>query len=131
MTFKIFSLLLTMSIFTGCAQYRWQKEGATKSDFNRDRYECQIEATMIYPVHNEDVPVTPDYTSPTITNCSGNDSGYISNGRIYGNTNVNCISTPGRRMPGASVTIDTNTRNRSEIRNQCLQARGWELIRVR
>ena len=33
--------LLSPILLSGCAQYQWQKYGATQSDFNRDSYEYQ------------------------------------------------------------------------------------------
>lgn len=48
--YKLISLLLVGFMLLGCvSRYRWSKEGSDKNEFNRDNYQCQIEAASIYP----------------------------------------------------------------------------------
>jgi hypothetical protein len=118
------SCLLWAMLLSGCAQYKWQKYGATQSDFNRDTYECQTEAARTYPTQMVTQQITPGYATPSTTNCYGNSAG-------NGDTYINCTTMPGQYVRGAEMTLDANSGNRSQAANQCMYARGWQLIRVK
>lgn len=121
-------LLLLLS---GCAQFRWQKAGTTQSDFNRDSYECQTEAARTYPTQVVTQQVTSGYTTPSTTNCYGSGSAYGNLGYVYGNSNVNCTTTPGQHVPGVTSTVDVNANNRAQAAKSCMYARGWQLVQVK
>lgn len=112
-------------LLTGCAQYKWQKSGATQADFNRDKYECQREAAQVYPPQVVRQQITTGYTTPSTTNCS-------STGSTYGNYSyTNCTTTPGQYVPGASTDTDVNADSRERMGKQCMYARGWQLVEVK
>ena len=119
------SVISTVST-SGCAQYKWQKYGASKIDFNRDIYECQTEAARTYPTQVIAEQITPAYTTPTTTNCYGTRAADGSSGY----SNVNCKTTPGQRVPGVARALDLNASNRSQATEQCMYARGWQLVQV-
>jgi hypothetical protein len=131
--------LLSLILLSGCAQYQWQKYGATQSDFNRDSYECQIEAARTYPTQIVTRQITSGYTTPSTTQCYGTgsasgsaygNSGYVY-GSSYGRSNVNCTTMPGQYVPGVTATEDINAGNRVQAARACMYARGWQLIRVK
>lgn len=122
--------LVSPIFMSGCAQYQWQKYGATQSDFNRDTYECETEAAIIYPTQIVTQQVTSGYTTPSTTNCYGTGSAYGNSGYIYGNSNTNCTTIPGQYVPGITARVDVNVNNRAQAAKQCMYARGWQLIRV-
>lgn len=111
--------LVLVTVLSGCAQYQWHKQGAAQVDFNRDSYECQMEAARVYPT----LVVTQGMRMSASTDCSGS---------TYGNTTrVNCSTTPAGYFPGTERTVDVNAGNRSRAAAQCMNARGWQLIRVK
>lgn len=122
--------LLTIFL-SGCAQFQWQKYGATSNEVNRDLYECQTEAAMTYPTQVVSQQITPGYTTPSTTNCYGTGSAYGSSGYVYGNSNTNCTTTLGQHVSGVMSTVDVNSNNRAQAAKQCMYARGWQLIRVK
>lgn len=129
LTIVVCSVISALSL-SGCAQYKWQKYGATQSDFNHDIYECQTEAARTYPTQVVTQQITSGYTTPSTTNCYGTGSAYGNSGYVYGNSNVNCTSTPGQNVPGVTTTVDVNAKNRSQAEKQCMYVRGWQLIKV-
>ena len=123
---------LFFAIFlSGCAQFQWHKAGATQGEFNRDSYECQTEAARTYPTQVVTQQVTSGYTTPSTTDCYGTGSAYGNSGYVYGNSNVNCTTTPGQHVPGVTFTVDVNANNRAQAARQCMYAHGWQLIRVK
>ena len=105
---------------TGCAQYQWQKHGASQTEFNRDKYECQSEAARIYPPRFVKNQITDGYTTDSTTNCYRNGYG-----------NVSCTTSPGQHVKGVTSIEDVNKDNRNENNRQCMYARGWKLIRIK
>ena len=111
--YKVILCLLVGSMLSGCAQYRWKKDGSTKNEFERDKYECQSEASRLYPAQY----IRDDYVlSPATTNCTN--WGY----------SINCTTQPPVTLES---TKDMNASNRNESMKQCLLARGYELVRVK
>lgn len=122
--------LLSQIFLSGCAQYQWQKYGATPSDFNRDSYACQTEAARTFPTQVVTQQTTPGYTTPSTINCHGTGSAYGNSGYAYGNSNVNCTTIPGQHVPAVASTVDVNADNRTQLAMQCMYARGWQLAQV-
>ena|SRR5882672_8213113 len=118
-------------LLSACAQYQWQKYGATQIDFDRDKYECQTEAARTYPPLLVTRQIIQGYATASTTNCSGTGSAYGSSGYAFGNSNVTCTTTPGQNVPGYSTTDDANAGNRSQAAKQCMYARGWQLVQVK
>lgn len=118
-------------LMTGCAQYQWQKPGATQSEFNRDSYDCQMEAARAYPSAIVVQQLTAGYTTPATTNCYGSGSAYGVGGTVYGNSSTNCTTTPGQVVPPQTYTADANAGNRKQATQACMNARGYELVRVK
>jgi hypothetical protein len=115
----------------GCAQYQWQKRGATQAEFNRDGYECQMEAARAYPAAMVAQQITTGYTTPATTNCYSNGSAYGIGGTIYGNSNTNCTTTPGVTVQPIVIPTDMNANNRGQAVNAYMYARGWQYVQVK
>ncbi len=45
---RFFGIILSLFL-TACAQTQWVKPGATEASFNRDKAECEYEATKAVP----------------------------------------------------------------------------------
>ncbi len=110
--------LLAVVLLGGCAQYQWQKSGVSQQDFERDNYQCQIEAAQAYPVAMVTTQTSAGYLTPSTTNCYGSAG------------SASCITTPGRFVPPTFMTTDVNAGNRDQTAGSCMRARGWELVRV-
>ena len=124
-------VLLSISSLTGCAQYQWQKYGGTQGQFNRDSYECQMEAAHAYPSAIVTQQLRSGYTTPATTNCYSNGSAYGLGDNVYGSSNTSCTTTPGQKVAPVTYTVDANKRNRVETAKACLLARGYNLVRVK
>lgn len=125
-------IALTVSLaLGGCAQYQWQKYGATQNDFNRDGYECQMEAARVFPTQVVTQQIRSGYTTPSTTNCYGSGSAYGRSGYTYGTNDMHCTTTPGQRVAPVTSTFDANADNRNRAAMQCMQARGWQRVRVK
>ena len=117
-------------LLSGCATYQWNKDGATQDDFNQDRYQCETEAARTYPTALVAQQVTQGYSAPVQTNCNTNGSAYGSGGYAYGSSSTNCTTTGGQSVAPTYVNVDVNTSNRAQAAQQCMFARGYQLIRV-
>lgn len=131
MKHRIYVFLGSVLLLSGCAHYEWQKYGATPNDLNRDKYICQREAAQVYPAKIVTREIRPGYTTPSTTNCSSTGSSYDNHGHTRSNSNVNCVTTPSQYVPAVSSTTDVNARNRENMANQCMNARGWQLVEVK
>lgn len=129
-SFISIACLMATLFLPGCAQYQWQKYGASQNDFNRDSYECQTEAARTYPTQVVAQHISTGYTTPSYTSCYGSGTAYGNSGYGYGNNNVNCTTTGGQYVPGVVAPVDVNSKNRAQHAQQCMYARGWQLIRV-
>jgi len=123
--------MLLLAALAGCAQFQWQKDGATQADFNRDAYQCQMDAAQAYPTALTAVQLRPGYQTPSQTYCSGTDSAYGAGNTVYGNTSMNCTTTPGQQVAPITTTYDANMGNRAQAAKACLYARGYQLVRVK
>ncbi|HEX7748939.1 MAG TPA: hypothetical protein VF445_09335 [Bordetella sp.] len=106
--------LLAMAL-SGCARYEWFKPGATQSDYSQAVYACNMEAAHAYPPLLAMQQVAPGYFAPGYMRCGP-----------YG-----CWSGPGYFVPPAMGAVDVNQGNRDQAANQCMQARGWQLVKVK
>jgi len=127
LSYLIFGIAICQFV-SGCAQHQWQRQGSTQLDFNKDNYECQAEAAIIYPT--QIVQQQPS-TGPSTTNCYGSKTTYGSAGNTHDDSQTNCTTKTGRRAPGVASTKDVNKHNRNKLAKQCMYARGWERIRVK
>ena len=124
-------ILFSIASLTGCAQYQWQKYGATQVQFNRDSYECHMEAAHTYPSAIVTEQLSSGYTTPATTNCYSTGTAYGVGDNVYGSTNTNCTTTPGQKVSPVTYTVDANNKNRVEATKACLLARGYNLVRVK
>lgn len=113
---RVGAMFLALAV-AGCAQYEWQKYGATQADFNQDRYQCQMEAASAYPTAAVTQQIRAGYVGPSTTNCSN--WGY----------SVTCSTTPGQVVAPLTTTVDVNQDNRGQAAKACMYARGYQLIR--
>lgn len=99
---------LALSALAGCGT--WSRPGSTEAEFNREMYECQMQAAQTYPpVYN----TSPGYTTAARTTCQS-----------YG-YQTHCTTTPGVTYPG--TTTDMNTVARAAARDACMRSKGWTL----
>ena len=124
-------LALTVGTLAGCASYEWEKSGASQADLNRDSYECQMEAARTYPTAITQIPISSGYSMPTMTSCSGTGTAYANGNTINGNSNTDCVTSPGQTVAPVTVPIDVNTNNRANATRECFFARGYQLVRVK
>lgn len=120
----------SLALLNSCAQYQWQKAGASQQDFSRDSYQCQIEAARAFPSAIVTQQITAGYTTPAMTNCYGSGSAYGSGSTVYGSTTTNCTTTPGQSVAPLALAVDANKSNREQVTNACMFARGWQLIQL-
>ena len=103
---KLFVLIVAAIVLAGCQRTQWVRANTTAQQFNADKYQCEIEATRMYP-NTAGQPIgNPSYS----TNCTG-----------YGNT-LNCTSQQNQPMRS---WYDTNAYPRARMEEQCLKARGY------
>gem|GEM_PF-1601451 len=124
-----FFLLFPIAAAPGCTQYHWVKEGGTQAQFNRDSYECQMEAVRAYPAAIVTQQLTAGYSTPGRTNCYSTGSAYGSGNTAYGSSSTNCTTTPSQSNAPVTYTVDANQNNRVQAGKACLFARGYKLIR--
>lgn len=115
----------------GCAQYQWQKPGATQADFNRDAYQCHAQAAQLYPAVMVSQQLTSGYVAPATTNCSTTATANRAFGTVYGTGNTTCTTTPGAQIQPVVYTTDANSDNRTRAANGCMIARGYQMVQVR
>jgi hypothetical protein len=94
---------------TGCAS-GWSRPNASDADFSHDKYECEQQAAVMYPVQM--MTSNAGYQTPTQTNC-----------RQVGNQ-TNCTSTPGTAI--YSQAKDVNSGARSSAFGSCMRSHGYE-----
>ena len=112
-----------VGLLGGCAQYQWKKYGATREDFNRDTYQCQMEAASAYPAAIVNQQLMSGYQTPASTNCYSSGFGYSST--------TTCTTTPGRTVPPVTYTVDANEDNRAQATKACMYARGYQLVQTK
>ncbi|MDO9435242.1 hypothetical protein [Hydrogenophaga sp.] len=128
-TLKI-SALAFVVLSAGCAQYRWQKAGATDADFNREMYACETEAARTFPPYIIQRELKAGYTEPSTTRCSGSGSTQGSGSAVVRNTSSICTTTPGRYVQPVIQTVDANVTKRSDTAASCMVARGYRRVKT-
>ncbi len=125
------SALAIVVLTAGCAQYRWQKAGASEADFNRDMYACEMQAARTFPPYFIQREVKAGYTQPSTTRCSGTNSTQGSGNNVVNNTNSICTTTPSRYVPPVIQNVDANASQRSDATTSCLYANGYRRVEVK
>jgi hypothetical protein len=120
MRYKLVTFLLVGFMLSGCAQYQWQKRGATSSELNKDLYKCQTEAANTFPTYMVTGLNNSGLAATATTRC---DSYSSKNGSDLRTSNVDCSTT-------ALPTADANADNRNMATDQCMVARGWNLVKT-
>lgn len=115
---KLIWLILAVSVLSGCAQYQWQKRGATTNDLNKDLYKCQTEAAKNFPTYMVTGQDRAGFADQSTTTCYSNNlhEGGSNAGKVI------CTTSSGLS------TRDANDENREQSTDQCMKARGWKLI---
>lgn len=118
-----FYLLLALLV-SSCATYKWVKPGANESDFNSDRYNCQMDATKSYPpVYQEQVVYDAYAGLRGKSSCSSNVN-QIGNYRTI-DTECNDRNYP----PPTTQQVDLNTGSRGSFYSSCMNSKGWNLVK--
>ncbi|MDO9435237.1 hypothetical protein [Hydrogenophaga sp.] len=125
------SALAIVVLLAGCAQYRWQKAGASNADFNRDMYACEMQAARTFPPYYIQREVRAGYMVPSTTRCSGSNTTQGSGNAVVNNTNSICTTTPGRYVPPVIQDLDANATKRSDATTSCLYASGYRRVEVK
>ena len=118
--FVIIAVFAAVFGLGGCAQYQWMKPGAGVQDFQRDHYHCLKESLDQAPPVYQTVdpsggmPVREKLRSicseqARITDCS------VKRQQDYGS------------LP---YTTDLNEPTRAALYSACLNAEGWQQVRV-
>ena len=123
--------VVLLASMAGCAQYQWQKYGASQAEFNRDTYECQMEAARTYPTAMVTQQISSGYTTAATTNCYSTGAAYGAGASVYGSSNTNCTTTPGVQVQPVAYTADVNANYRAQAAKSCLYARGYQLVQVK
>lgn len=118
MRYKLVTILLVGFMLSGCAQYQWEKSGATSRELNKDLYRCQTEAAKTFPTYMVTGQDNAGFTDTATTRC---DSYSTTLGKESRTSNVDCTTT-------ALPTTDANANNRDRATEQCMYARGWNLV---
>lgn len=121
--FRIAMASCATFVLLGCAQYRWQREGVTQGEFNRDSYSCQMEAARVFPAAPVRRELASGYTTQSTTNCT--------NGGLGGMSSISCTTTPGTYVPAIAYDEDANENRRAQAAKSCMYARGYKLVRVK
>lgn len=116
---SIIILMATVASLFGCAQYQWQKQGASQQVLDKDLYECEIEAAKAYPVAMVTQQLIPAREGPTKTNCT----------TVSGRTE--CTTTPGKHEMPLNQTLDVNSSNRTNSTKSCMILRGYQAVLVK
>lgn len=117
-----FMVFICVMNLPGCAQYYWKKSGAGQAEFNRDSYECQMEAARVFPTQIVVEQLSAGFRSPSSTDCITTNAG-------YGRSASSCTTTPGLVVPPVTNSVDVNSENRARSAMQCLYSRGWQRYR--
>jgi hypothetical protein len=107
-----------VGLLSGCAQYQWQKSGASRADLDRDSWNCEVESARAYP--NPTQSTAGYYATPATTQCTGSGSG-----STY---NTTCTTTPGMYVDTSSFSASVR---REEAQKRCMAARGWRRVQVK
>lgn len=106
--------LTMLSMAAGCAQYTWVHAEKTDEMLKKDTYVCHSEAARLYPPVYKSVLVSPGSQKPSTVTCSGS----------------TCTATPGQVIPPVTREQDVNRANRDDTFFKCMEANGWQRIRV-
>lgn len=108
-TLKTISVFAPLLILTGCAG-GWYKAGSTEADFYRDRYECDQQSLVMYPVM---LSSGSGYqAATTTTNC-----------RQIG-TQVSCTTQPAAAI--VAPPSDANVLPRLSAFQSCMRSKGYQ-----
>lgn len=103
------ALYALAAVLAGCATGSWYRPDTTEQQFLADKWACEREAAAAYPPA---MVTSGGYATPSSTTCTS--AGYGM---------VNCVTTPGVQVPGA--TGDVNIGARATAMRSCLRAKGY------
>jgi hypothetical protein len=97
----------------GCVQY-WEKPGASESDFEVMRGQCNARAYHRFPPLVRRTLSTEGHYDPVTTRCV-----------TKGNT-TECTKTGGQWVPPTYTTVDDNEDPREQDLHSCFFENGWK-----
>lgn len=112
------AVLLSLSVvLSGCTQYVWTKQFGDPQSFAADNYDCKQNAMNTAPPVFETYGSYP-YRHPDLvyTDCHPRGHHDICRTRVVSH---------GYAPPPS--TVDLNARNRNDLYNSCMNAKGWVL----
>jgi uncharacterized lipoprotein len=112
-TTRIALLLSLSAALAGCTPINWTHPTKTDADFKVDKFECEREAALMYPVQMQTQTYGGGYQAPSTTSC-----------KEEGNK-VDCTIKPGQYTPPPTSTVDVNSSMRFSAFKSCMQARGY------
>lgn len=113
------ALLPLLIALVGCAQTQWHhpNSSTTQTDYQRDNYQCEMQAAQAYPVNMvAQGGQTTTYGTPQ-TRCTA-----------YGNQ-MNCSTTQPATSTQPVYYIDMNMNYRRNAIQSCMNARGYSFSR--
>lgn len=105
---------LSMLALGGCTH--WEKPGGTQQEFNVTQGACNAESFRLYPQAPQEIVIVAGYQTNAITDCN-----------MYGQS-ISCTTIPGRYVPPATMTVDSNQTSRNIYLSNCLIANGWKEV---
>jgi hypothetical protein len=114
---KLLALALAVGL-TGCAT-RWHHPNGntTQADYQRDHYQCEVQATSMYPAAQVAQGGQTTSFGQATTTCTG-----------YGNQ-MTCRTTPPVTNTLPVYYIDANASSRNHAQRNCMAARGYTFSR--
>lgn len=108
-------ICLAPLVLIGCAPITtFYKPGVSATRLEADSVQCSVSALRQVPVANKVVQDPPRFV-PARTIC---------------NKDGRCRTHPGRFIPGAIRTVDSNAPLRVRVTRQCMAARGYSVQQI-
>lgn len=108
------ALMLTLG---GCQRYEWTHPTRSLSDFGRDKFNCERQASRNYPVHPVTVVEGGGYVYRSSPFCRRYHRGFDS-----------CFFDEPIYVPPTYSTRDMNETPRNQMVESCLFSKGYQLV---
>jgi hypothetical protein len=114
------TMVTALFALSGCAQYQWMKPGATEQDFQRDNYACMRDSLQqAPPVYQTIDPTGGMPVQQKVRTTCRQQQGV-----------TDCNQERKNIYRGRPYTTDLNESMRNSVTSACLNAAGWQLVRI-
>lgn len=118
--FSIIAAFTVVFGLGGCAQYQWVKPGASLQEFQRDHYHCLKESLdQAPPVYQTIDPSGGMPVREKLRSICSEQAGL-----------TDCSVKRQQEYGGMPYTTDLNEPTRAGLYSACLNAQGWQQVRV-